>query len=161
MIPKTTVELLDLLKLRHRLNSDYQLAKLLAIPTSQMSHYRAGRRAFDDAMALRVAQLLGVEAGLVLTWLHAERAARLGQPEVVRALERFARKAAACVLVAVGASGAPSPAQATTPAPGGAPAPSTQSLSIMSIRPRPRRRPIGSAFAQAVANLIRGPLACL
>lgn len=134
-MPKGTQELLDLLKQRHRLNSDYQVAKLLGIPTSQMSNYRSGRRGFDDAMALRVAQLLGVEAGLVMTWLHAERAAKAGQPEVVRALERFARKAAACVLVAVGASGAPSPAPAAAAAPGGAPAPSSQSLSIMSNRP--------------------------
>jgi len=97
---KTTNDLLDELKRKHELTSDYQLCQLLAWPTGRMSIYRAGRRVMDDATGLQFAELLELEPGEVLLWLHAERAEKLNQPDVVKALKSAARVLAKAAMLA-------------------------------------------------------------
>jgi len=69
-----TISLLDTLKARHGLASDYAAAKLLGITTAQVSRYRTGRDHFGDEISLRVAALLGEDPGAVLAQVHADRA---------------------------------------------------------------------------------------
>lgn len=114
---KTTNDFLDELKKRKGFESDYQLAQELGWPTSRISHYRAGRRVLDDETAVMMSEILGVELGWMLTLLHAERAERLQQTEIAKALQRVARKVAGVVMptaLAIGAAalGMPSPAAA-------------------------------------------------
>jgi len=71
---RTTVELLDAVKRRHQLTSDYQLAKFLGISPSRLGNYRKGRSRPDDAMCIAVADALGIERGRVLAIVAAERA---------------------------------------------------------------------------------------
>lgn len=71
---KTTRELLDAVKLRHRLTSDYQLAKFLAISRQRVSKYMAGEVTLGDDAAIRVADVLQLDRGRVLAIVAAERA---------------------------------------------------------------------------------------
>lgn len=147
-----TLELLDEIKLRHGLSSDYTLAWLLDIPTSHMSHYRKRRRTLSDEMAIKVAALLEVEPGLVMTWVHQERAERAGRPDVAKHLETFAKKAATVALLAMGFVGQPSPTQAAPGAPQGPQGDQAARLCIMSNRRRRRRpwlTPLAGLFAPA------------
>lgn len=94
---KSTTELLDAVKRQHGLTSDYQLAKLLAMQTARISHYRAGRRFLSDETALQVAKLLDVAPGYVLAIVAAERA----QTEEIRKAWQRAAKALAGAAVGV------------------------------------------------------------
>lgn len=70
---KTTLEFLDAVKAKHGLTSDYQLSKLLECTHSAISNYRAGKSRLDEETACKVADLLGIEAGFVLSCIAAER----------------------------------------------------------------------------------------
>lgn len=110
-----TVEYLDALRAHLRLPSDYACAKILGNTVSSISGYRTGRHTFDDATALRVAELLGIDPRRVIADMHAERA----KDEKVRAFwQQVAATAAAVVLgVAIGAT--PTTARASTGAASG------------------------------------------
>ncbi len=69
----TTNILLDLVKSRYDLKSDYKLAKFLEVDPSRISNYRNGRSHLDEKLALVVAKLLDFNAGAVLAWTQAER----------------------------------------------------------------------------------------
>jgi transcriptional regulator with XRE-family HTH domain len=69
-----TTDLLDQVKARHGLTSDYQLAKLMGWTTQAVSNYRNRGRSLGDAAALQVATALQVDAGYVLAVAAAERA---------------------------------------------------------------------------------------
>lgn len=77
-----TVDFLDAVKAAYGLTSDYQLAKKLAVSQPSITGYRQGRRAMDDACALKVAHLLDVEPLLVMASVHAEREERNGSEDV-------------------------------------------------------------------------------
>ncbi len=83
----TTVQLMDRIKKTHGIQSDYQLAKFLGVTQQSVSNWRRGKSAFDDEIALKVADLLGLDRGQVLAWVHAERCKN---PEARRALLRLA-----------------------------------------------------------------------
>ncbi|MGR5209634.1 transcriptional regulator [Vibrio rotiferianus] len=53
-----TNALLDRVKAKLELTSDYQLAKFLEVGTSRISNYRNGRSHLDWDMAFRIADLL-------------------------------------------------------------------------------------------------------
>lgn len=98
-----TVDLLDALKARHNLTSDYQLAKFLGVKQSTISNYRTGRTCLDDEMALRVADALSVNPLYVIAVAHAERADRQANEQVQSLWEAIAKKAAgAAVSVLLG-----------------------------------------------------------
>lgn len=69
-----TIALLDAVKARHGLKSDYAAAELLGMTRSQISRYRNGQDFFGDEVAIKVASLLGEDPGLILLHVHAERA---------------------------------------------------------------------------------------
>ncbi len=68
-----TVEYLDEVMRRKRIPSDYALAKALGVAKQTISRYRTVGGQFDDEVALRVADMLGIDAGIVLIDMHAER----------------------------------------------------------------------------------------
>lgn len=68
-----TIEYMDEMMRRKRIPSDYALAKALGIAKQTVSRYRAGIGQFDDEIALRVAELMGIDAGIVLLDMHIER----------------------------------------------------------------------------------------
>ncbi len=91
---RTTNQLLNAIKARHQIGSDYRLAQVLECQKSAIYGYRAGRSRLDESMCIKVAELLQEPAGAILAEVAAERAKR---PEVKRAWETAARAAAAGV----------------------------------------------------------------
>lgn len=71
---KKTTELLDDIKSKHGLSSDYALAKFAGISKQAISNYRARKSFLDDEMAEKVARLLELSPAYVIACAHAERA---------------------------------------------------------------------------------------
>lgn len=71
---QTTIEFLDAVKARHSLPSDYALAPVLGITRSAVSKLRNKQDFLGDQTALKVAELLDLSPGIVLSAVHAERA---------------------------------------------------------------------------------------
>lgn len=94
----STAALLDAIRRRHKLPSDYQLARMMGWTTQQVSNYRAGRRQLGDDVALAVAKALDLDPGYVLAIVAAERAASAP----VRAAWRTVAERLAAWVVAVG-----------------------------------------------------------
>lgn len=94
----TTAELIDRIKDHHKLPSDGAVARLLGITTSSISAHRQLKGSFDDATAIKVADLLGLEYQYVLACAHAQGAKR---PEVRTVWERIARGASAAVIALI------------------------------------------------------------
>jgi plasmid maintenance system antidote protein VapI len=65
---------LDALRERLQLPSDYAISRRMGIGAQTISNYRRGRSGFDDDMAIRVAELLGLRPEVVIGEMHAERA---------------------------------------------------------------------------------------
>lgn len=109
---QNTIGFLDAVKSKTGAESDYQLAKVLGVTRGGISSYRTGRTFFDDKMAVKVAGVLGIDAGIVLAAAHAERA----KSEAERAawtsiFEKLGGLAAGVVMGFAVAS--PNPAQAS------------------------------------------------
>jgi plasmid maintenance system antidote protein VapI len=71
---RTSVEFLDAVKARHSLPSDYSLAPVLGITRAQVSRLRNRKDFLGNQTALKVAELLDLEPGIVLSAVHSERA---------------------------------------------------------------------------------------
>lgn len=69
-----TVQLLDAVRAKHKLPSDYAAAGLLGLTRAQISRYRNGKDFFGDEVALRVAALLEADPAVIVADMHAERA---------------------------------------------------------------------------------------
>lgn len=112
----TSTELLNALKAKLGVASDYALAQKLGLTRGAISHYQTGRRVFDDETALKAASILEIDPALVLAMVHAERATtdkeksawfsifeRLGGrdvklPTLATARARVAKAAEECIL---------------------------------------------------------------
>jgi plasmid maintenance system antidote protein VapI len=57
----TSIELLDMLKGKQRLPSDYAAAKVLGVTTSSISKIRIGRSEFGIDAAVKVAEILELD----------------------------------------------------------------------------------------------------
>lgn len=68
-----TPEYLDLVRATLRLPSDYALQKPLGISKSLVSAYRTGKESLSDNIAVRVAELCGIDTSKVLLDAHIER----------------------------------------------------------------------------------------
>lgn len=69
-----TIQYLDKAKEVRGLQSDYALAKYLGIRQSTISGYRAGKSQMDDVIAQKLANAIGIHAGIVMLDMHRERA---------------------------------------------------------------------------------------
>lgn len=97
------------IKVRHDIKSDYALAKLLGITRSGISSHTTGRRSvFSDEVGYRIAELLDLDAGYVLSCLAAERSKDIKVKKVWQRLAELTRVAIiAPVLFAVTLAGSP------------------------------------------------------
>jgi plasmid maintenance system antidote protein VapI len=82
-----TNELLDGVKRRYELSSDYQLAKMLDVGCSRISNYRNGRSVLDWDMAFRLADMLQVDDQYVVYGLLEDK---YKNPRLVNALQQGA-----------------------------------------------------------------------
>lgn len=71
---KTTADFLDSLRAKLDLPSDGQLAERLGMHRQYMSKYRTLSHTFDDAMSLRVAEILEIDGSYVMACMHHQRA---------------------------------------------------------------------------------------
>lgn len=69
----TTTEFLDLLKASNGGCSDYALAKILGISKQAVSGYRRNKEFFSVELAIKVANLLKIDAGYVVACVNLER----------------------------------------------------------------------------------------
>lgn len=118
-----TIDLLDAVRRRHHLPSDYAAAKLLGLTPQQLSKYRNGKDYPGDDAAMKIAEALQIDAGWVLACVHADRAengpARLVWEGIAARLKRAGLAAVVAVLAVVCVGVAPSPADARTLEQGG------------------------------------------
>lgn len=68
-----TNEIIDAIKARYNLPSDYAVHKLLGVTHQQIGNYRKGKCLMGDEAALKAADLLDLPADYLLACLHAER----------------------------------------------------------------------------------------
>lgn len=61
-----TNQLLDRVKTKLNLSTDYQLAKFLEVSTGRIGNYRKGRSVLDWDMAFKIADLLGENDQIVV-----------------------------------------------------------------------------------------------
>ena len=104
--------ILDELKKRHNLPSDYKLAKFLGISRTRLSNYRCGINTIDDDLAARIDKLLELPEGVIALEMHAKRSKC---PQISNTFHEIAQKLAAgalCLMLVVGGA-LPKPAQAT------------------------------------------------
>lgn len=109
----TTIAFLDAVKARLNMPSDYALAKKLGCTHQTVSKYRVGKDFLGDTTAIRVAELLEMDPGIVIAAAHAERAKKPEERRVWEAIIQKLGGAAALVLIGIGAISAPAPAQAS------------------------------------------------
>lgn len=111
---KTTTDYLDEVKARYGLRSDYALAIKLGIGSSGINNYRKRYSHFNDLMAVKVAELLGIDPAEILAAVNAERT-KCPAAKVV--WERVARSFSAgvmAVFIAVALNFAPAPTHASS-----------------------------------------------
>ena len=101
-----TLEFIDALKRQHSITSDYAAAQLLGLTRSQLSRYRNGKDYPSDDMAMKIADLMGLDPGYVVACIHAERAAteptRQLWAGIAKRLERAGLAAALAVFMLLG-----------------------------------------------------------
>lgn len=131
---QTTNQLLDELKARYGLPSDYALGKFLGHKgQSRISHYRSGRSQFDDEEAAKVAGLLDKSPAYVIACAHAERTKSADQRRI---WEMIADKFGGIAAGVVFAVGAVAPAPSAQAAPQAQAEASQGTIGIMSTRRR-------------------------
>lgn len=110
---QTTLHFLDAVKARHSLPSDYALAPLLRITRSEVSRLRNGKNYLGDSTAIRVAELLAIDSGIVIAAVHAERAKSDQERTAWTSIFEKLGGLAALVLIGIGGLSAAPPAQAS------------------------------------------------
>jgi transcriptional regulator with XRE-family HTH domain len=67
-------QLLDAVKLRHALPSDYKLAHYLGLTIGAIGHYRHGRSLPDDRACQKIGEALGIDGDVLAAQMLARRA---------------------------------------------------------------------------------------
>lgn len=112
---ETTNQLLDRIKEKHGLQSDYALAKMIGMSRERISRYRNTNGELGDDAALKVAELLGLDPAYVLACMNHQRTKSEAARAVWERLADFVKHhgAAAAILLLVGVPAlTPSPSQA-------------------------------------------------
>jgi len=87
--------ILDELKARHNITSDYKLSKLLEISRTRVSNYRCGTNTIDDDVAQKIDKLLDLPEGVIALEMHARRTKC---PNISKTFHEIAQKLAAGAL---------------------------------------------------------------
>jgi len=109
----TQRQLLKLAKERYGLTSFTQLADKLGISRSALSQFRLGAP-FSPGLAMRIADLTGLDSAYVLACSEYQRASRLEQTEIMPVWARIAEHFAADRLKETRHSGAAHPKRKTS-----------------------------------------------
>ncbi len=78
-----TVELLEMVKARYSLTSDYQLAKKLGVTSARVSNWRCGKNSMDWDIAFQIADLLEINDQKVVYGLLDDKHEN---PRIIKAL---------------------------------------------------------------------------
>jgi len=70
----TSTDYLDAVKLKTGAASDYAVAKQLSVTKQTISRWRKKEDFLSDQSAIKVAEILGIDSGIVIAAVHAERA---------------------------------------------------------------------------------------
>jgi len=82
-----TIELLNMVKAKHGLGSDYQLAKKLGVSTARVSNWMKAKCAMDWDTAFQVADLIGIDDQKVVYGLLKDK---YENPRIINALQQGA-----------------------------------------------------------------------
>lgn len=96
-----TIALLDAVKARQKLPSDYAAAAALGLTRSQVSRYRTGLDFMSDEVAARAAALAGADPLVCIADCHAERAATPEAAALWRAMAKRLQAVAAVLALAI------------------------------------------------------------
>jgi transcriptional regulator with XRE-family HTH domain len=86
---KTISELLDLIKEKHGLKSDYKLALYMGIGGGNIANYRHGRSLPDENACEKIAAALGMDPDVLIAEMNATRAK---SPEIRATWARIAHR---------------------------------------------------------------------
>lgn len=109
-----TIAFIDAIKTKRGGISDYQLAKVLGVSQQTVSRYRVGKDFLGDSTAIRVAELLEIDSGIVIAAVHAERAKTDAEKAAWKAILEKLGGIAAALFISVSGLSAPAPAQAAS-----------------------------------------------
>lgn len=107
----TSTQYIDAVKSKTGAASDYQLAKILGITQQAVSSLRVKRTFIGDETAIKVAELLEIDPGIVIAAVHAERAKSEAERNAWRSMFEKLGGVAAGLVIGLSAV-SPSPAQA-------------------------------------------------
>ena len=96
-----TNRLLDAVKARLGLKTDYQLAKHCVIGQQVLSRYRRGGHTLGDEKAIEFDELIGADPVVALLEVQAERAEIGGRERMARVLREGAKRAARVVVMMI------------------------------------------------------------
>ncbi len=153
-----TRDLLDAVKRKYALTSDYQLGQHLSIDRAQISLYRNARRTLTERDAGQVADALNTPLSVILAIVALERArTEPGRKAWRDAVKRLGGVAASVALLLGGGPTPPSAGAASTHAE------TAQPLCIMSTRKRRRPASPWDAASNAARRLMDAliPASCL
>lgn len=107
----TTQQYLDAVKAKHGAASDYALSKVLGVSHQQITNYRRKGYGLGNETAIKVAELLEIDPGIVIAAVHAERAKSEAERNAWRSMFEKLGGVAAGLVIGLSAV-SPSPAQA-------------------------------------------------
>lgn len=99
---------IDAIKERHSLRSDYAASKLIGISPNRISNYRTNRSDFDGDIIPRIAELLSMDAAVIVADIAAARAKTTFERDAfsrLAALARAATVAASVTVITVASAG--------------------------------------------------------
>jgi len=86
----TSLQLLDMVKARHRLPSDYAAAKVIGLSKQSLSRIRAGIHTFGPEGCIKVAKLLEIEPLRVIASARIEQLEKLNDKDHINLWKEFA-----------------------------------------------------------------------
>lgn len=151
-------EVLDAVKARHGLTSDYKLAMFLGLGDANVRNYRHGRSLPDEKHCAKIAEALGEPPYVLIAEMQAHRARTTEARSLWEQLANQLRHAVAAVMFVVGAAmlviaGSPTTAEAST---GSAQTHSSPGLCIMLNRVRRVRRAVARGIKRLWQSLVHG-----
>lgn len=99
--PTNVDELLDALKVKWEIDTDYQLAKRFEVAVQVINNYRRHKSVPDDLTAMRMARELGLSEQAMLALMHSERARKGKNPALADTWGDMARKLGVVALASV------------------------------------------------------------
>lgn len=110
----TTQDYLDAVKAKTGATSDYQLAKIIGVRPQTISSLRVGRTHLGNENAIKVAEILDIDSGIVLSAVNAERAKNDQEKAAWASIWEKLGGVAAGLIVALALGSSPAPSYAET-----------------------------------------------